>query len=226
MFLVLIAGGTSAARSTRRLIWVGLDRPRDLDGRGGDAAGTVRGGRGHRRRGQVDGRARRPAHALRPRHRGPAAAARRRRSRCCSSCASIDRRSTAAGLVDRRRLRSSRSCSRARRATRATPRPATFTIFAVPLDTLHVLAMSIWLGGLVVLLVAALGGGFSGGLRQALSTFSRARVLVRRGARPERRLRVVAPGRVPDPRLHRHELRPPPADQARHRRACWSRSPR
>jgi copper transport protein len=49
----------------------------------------------------------------------------------------------------------------------------TFTIFAVPLDTIHVLAMSIWLGGLVVLLVAALGGGFSGGLRQALTTFSR-----------------------------------------------------
>ncbi len=48
-----------------------------------------------------------------------------------------------------------------------------FTIFAVPLDTLHVLAMSVWLGGLVVLLLAAMGGGFSGGLRRALSTFSR-----------------------------------------------------
>jgi copper transport protein len=48
-----------------------------------------------------------------------------------------------------------------------------FTIFAVPLDTIHVLAMSAWLGGLVVLLVAALGGGFSGGLRRALTTFSR-----------------------------------------------------
>jgi copper transport protein len=48
-----------------------------------------------------------------------------------------------------------------------------FTIFAVPLDTIHVLAMSVWLGGLVVLLVAALGGGFSGGLRRALATFSR-----------------------------------------------------
>jgi len=48
-----------------------------------------------------------------------------------------------------------------------------FTIFAVPLDTVHVLAMSVWLGGLVVLLVAALGGGFSGGLRRALTTFSR-----------------------------------------------------
>jgi len=48
-----------------------------------------------------------------------------------------------------------------------------FTIFAVPLDTIHVLAMSIWLGGLVVLLIAALGGGFSGGLRRALATFSR-----------------------------------------------------
>ena len=58
-----------------------------------------------------------------------------------------------------------------------------FTIFAVPLDTIHVLAMSVWLGGLVVLLVAALGGGFSGGLRRALTTFSRARVLVRRRAR-------------------------------------------
>ena len=49
----------------------------------------------------------------------------------------------------------------------------TFTDFAVPLDTAHVLAMSVWLGGLVVLLVAALGGGFSGGIRQALNTFSR-----------------------------------------------------
>ncbi len=48
-----------------------------------------------------------------------------------------------------------------------------FTIFAVPLDTIHVLAMSVWLGGLVVLLIAALGGGFSGGLRRALTTFSR-----------------------------------------------------
>ena len=78
-----------------------------------------------------------------------------------------------------------------------------FTIFAVPLDTVHVLAMSIWLGGLVVLLVAALGGGFSGGLRRALTTFSRVAfwcvvVLVL-----TRRVRVVAPGRLRDPRLHR-----------------------
>jgi copper transport protein len=43
----------------------------------------------------------------------------------------------------------------------------------VPLDTLHVLAMSVWFGGLAVLLLAALGGGFSGGLRRALATFSR-----------------------------------------------------
>jgi copper transport protein len=48
-----------------------------------------------------------------------------------------------------------------------------FTVFAVPLDTIHVLAMSVWLGGLVVLLFSALGGGFSGGLRRALTTFSR-----------------------------------------------------
>ena len=48
-----------------------------------------------------------------------------------------------------------------------------FTIFAVPLDTLHVLAMSVWLGGLAVLLLAAFGGGFSGGLRRSLATFSR-----------------------------------------------------
>jgi copper transport protein len=47
-----------------------------------------------------------------------------------------------------------------------------WTIFAVPLDTLHVLAMSVWLGGLAVLLLAAFGGGFSGGLRRALTTFS------------------------------------------------------
>src|SRR5205807_4348513 len=38
-----------------------------------------------------------------------------------------------------------------------------WTIFAVPLDSLHVLAMSVWLGGLVALLISALGGGFSGG---------------------------------------------------------------
>ena len=48
-----------------------------------------------------------------------------------------------------------------------------WTFFAVVLDTIHVLAMSVWLGGLVVLLLAALGGGFSGGLRHALITFSR-----------------------------------------------------
>jgi copper transport protein len=48
-----------------------------------------------------------------------------------------------------------------------------FTIFAMPLDTIHVLAMSVWLGGLVALLFSALGGGFSGGLRRALATFSR-----------------------------------------------------
>jgi copper transport protein len=46
------------------------------------------------------------------------------------------------------------------------------TIFAVPLDTLHVAAMCIWLGGLVALLVTAIGGGFSGGLRRALIRFS------------------------------------------------------
>ena len=60
--------------------------------------------------------------------------------------------------------------------------------------------MSVWLGGLVVLLLAALGGGFSGGLRRALATFSRVAfwcvvVLVL-----TRRVRVVAPGRVHDPR--------------------------
>jgi copper transport protein len=48
-----------------------------------------------------------------------------------------------------------------------------WTGLAVAFDTIHVLAMSVWLGGLVALLVAALGGGFSGGLRRALTTFSR-----------------------------------------------------
>jgi len=43
---------------------------------------------------------------------------------------------------------------------------------AVPLDTVHVAAMSIWFGGLFCLLVVALGGGFSGGLRRAISAFS------------------------------------------------------
>jgi copper transport protein len=47
-----------------------------------------------------------------------------------------------------------------------------WTLYAVVFDTIHVLAMSVWLGGLVVLLLAALGGGFSGGLRHALITFS------------------------------------------------------
>jgi copper transport protein len=48
-----------------------------------------------------------------------------------------------------------------------------FTIFAIPLDTIHVAAMSVWLGGLVALVSAAIGGGFSGGLRRALIVFSR-----------------------------------------------------
>jgi copper transport protein len=43
---------------------------------------------------------------------------------------------------------------------------------AVLFDTLHVLAMSVWLGGLVALLAGALGGAFSGGLRRALVSFS------------------------------------------------------
>ncbi|HET9728416.1 MAG TPA: copper resistance protein CopC [Acidimicrobiia bacterium] len=47
------------------------------------------------------------------------------------------------------------------------------TGFAIPLDTLHVVAMSIWFGGLAALLLSALGGGWSGGLRHALTTFSR-----------------------------------------------------
>jgi copper transport protein len=48
-----------------------------------------------------------------------------------------------------------------------------WTVFAEPLDTLHVAAMSVWLGGLVALVACALGGGFSGGLRRALIIFSR-----------------------------------------------------
>jgi copper transport protein len=46
------------------------------------------------------------------------------------------------------------------------------TVLAVPIDAAHVAAMSIWFGGLVALLVSALGGGFSGGLRRALIRFS------------------------------------------------------
>jgi copper transport protein len=46
------------------------------------------------------------------------------------------------------------------------------TFLAVPLDTAHVLAMSIWLGGLVALIVGALGGTFSGSLRRAIVAFS------------------------------------------------------
>ncbi len=46
------------------------------------------------------------------------------------------------------------------------------TVFAVPLDTLHVAAMCVWFGGLAALLVSAVGGGFSGGLRRALVRFS------------------------------------------------------
>ena len=48
-----------------------------------------------------------------------------------------------------------------------------WTFFAVIFDTLHVLAMSVWLGGLAALFVAAISGGFSGGVRRALTTFSR-----------------------------------------------------
>jgi copper transport protein len=46
------------------------------------------------------------------------------------------------------------------------------TFLALPLDTAHVLAMCIWLGGLVALLVGALGGTFSGNLRRAITAFS------------------------------------------------------
>jgi copper transport protein len=48
-----------------------------------------------------------------------------------------------------------------------------FTIYAIPLDTIHVAAMCVWLGGLVALVASALGGAFSGGLRHALIVFSR-----------------------------------------------------
>jgi copper transport protein len=49
----------------------------------------------------------------------------------------------------------------------------TWTWIAVPADTVHVGAMSVWLGGLVVLIATALGGGFSGGLRRTLIIFAR-----------------------------------------------------
>jgi copper transport protein len=48
-----------------------------------------------------------------------------------------------------------------------------WTLYAEPLDAIHVAAMSVWLGGLVALVACALGGGFSGGLRRALIIFSR-----------------------------------------------------
>jgi copper transport protein len=47
-----------------------------------------------------------------------------------------------------------------------------WTVLAVPFDAIHVAAMSVWFGGLVALIVSALGGGFSGGLRRALIRFS------------------------------------------------------
>src|SRR5207253_1989291 len=46
------------------------------------------------------------------------------------------------------------------------------TGLAVPIDAAHVAAMSVWFGGLAALLLSALGGGFSGGLRRALVRFS------------------------------------------------------
>lgn len=46
-------------------------------------------------------------------------------------------------------------------------------VFAVPLDAVHMLAMSVWVGGLAALLVAALGGGFSGGVRRGITSFAR-----------------------------------------------------
>ena len=101
-----------------------------------------------------------------------------------------------------------------------------FTIFAVPLDTVHVLAMSVWLGGLVVLLVAALGGGFSGGLRHALTTFSRVAfwcvvVLVLSGVFASwRQVGFVIRGYTST------TLRPSPVDQARHHRRARRRSRR
>lgn len=48
----------------------------------------------------------------------------------------------------------------------------THTALAVPIDAAHVAAMCIWFGGLAALLLSALGGGFSGGLRRALIRFS------------------------------------------------------
>jgi len=48
-----------------------------------------------------------------------------------------------------------------------------WTWIAIPLDTVHVAAMAVWFGGLVALIATALGGGFSGSLRRALSSFSR-----------------------------------------------------
>jgi copper transport protein len=171
IFLVLIAGGTSAARSTRRLIWIGwivlaLSTVAAVMMQGPYAAGA---GIGDAVKWTV-------VHAVFKTRFGHVTEVRLLLLVAALVLLfflrTIDRSGrpplwwTIAGVIVAVGLAGTPGYAGHAAA-------GTFTDFAVPLDTVHVLAMSVWLGGLVVLLVAALGGGFSGGIRQALNTFSR-----------------------------------------------------
>jgi copper transport protein len=173
VFLVLIAGGTSAARATRRVIWIGwiilaLSTIGALLLQGPYAAGT---GVGDAFKWSVvhDVLQTRFGHVTEVRFLLLAVA--------LALLAFLGRVGT--GRVRRTPIWWLVAGGIVAVGLAATPgfegHAATgdFTTLAVVFDTLHVLAMSVWLGGLVVLLVAALGGGFSGGLRHALTTFSR-----------------------------------------------------
>ena len=185
VFLVLIARDTSAARRTRAIAWIGwgvtlvatvagimLQGPYG-EGTGiGDAfkwsivRDILRTHYGRdRREAACPARARDPcAHLLEARLHG----SNNSRRGASSGCGAV-----AVGLAATPGL-----------AGHASTGDETF--FAVPLDTLHVLAMSIWLGGLVALLAGALGGDVQRrsppGHRRVLAT----RVLVGRGARGHR----------------------------------------
>ena len=124
VFLLLIASGSSAARSTRRAIWVGwiilaISTVAAVMLQGPYAAGS---GIGDAVKWSVvhDVLQTRFGHVTEV-----TAAAARRRAGAVALPRALRPGSPGADLVDRARRRSSRSGSRARPGTRATPRPAT-----------------------------------------------------------------------------------------------------
>ena len=171
VFLVLIARGTSAGSRTRVLIWAGwilltASTVAAVMLQGPYAAGS---GIGDAIKWSVVATSWTPTTGTSPR--SACCCSFPRSCCCCSSAGSTV--SAACPCGGSARAPSSRSGLAATPGYAGHAATGTFTIFAVPLDTIHVLAMSVWLGGLVVLVVAALGGGFSGGLRRGLTVFSR-----------------------------------------------------